>query len=67
MTASILIILACILLVASILVQNSKGGGFQSQFETVNLIAGPRKGARFIERTTMGLAIFLFVLSIFMA
>lgn len=67
MITSILIISACILLVISIMMQNSKGSGIQRQFETVNSIIGAGRGTRFIERTTLGLAIILIVLSIWIA
>lgn len=67
MIFSILIILVCILLVLVILVQNSKGGGIQSQFGAATQIMGVKRGTEFIEKATWGLAIALILLSILMA
>ncbi|MCE3227757.1 MAG: preprotein translocase subunit SecG [Bacteroidetes bacterium] len=64
---SILIILVCFLLVIVVLVQNSKGGGIQSQFGAATQIMGVKRGTEFIEKATWGLAIALIVLSIAMA
>jgi preprotein translocase subunit SecG len=65
MITSILIISACILLITSIIMQNSKGSGIQRQFETANAIIGASKGTRFIEKTTLVLAGVLIVISVF--
>jgi len=59
---SILIILVCALLILIVLVQNSKGGGLSSSFSSNNQIMGVRKTADFLEKTTWGFAIALFVL-----
>lgn len=67
MIASILVIIVCSLLVMVILIQNSKGGGIQSQYSAATQIMGVRKGTEFIEKATWGLAILLIVLSIGMA
>lgn len=67
MIFSILIILVCILLVLVILVQNSKGGGIQSQFGAATQIMGVKRGTEFIEKATWGLAIALIVLSVAMS
>lgn len=67
MIFSILTILVCTLLVLVILVQNSKGGGIQSQFGAATQIMGVRRGTEFIEKATWGLAISLIALSIIMA
>lgn len=64
---SIFTILVCILLVLVILVQNSKGGGIQSQFGAATQIMGVKRGTEFIEKATWGLAITLIALSIMMA
>ena len=64
---SILTILVCILLVLVILVQNSKGGGIQSQFGAATQIMGVKKGTEFIEKATWGLAITLILLSVLMS
>ncbi len=64
MIVSILVLSACVLLVISIMMQNSKGGGIQSQFETTHKIIGARRGTAFIEKTTLGLAACLIVLTV---
>jgi preprotein translocase subunit SecG len=66
MIFSILTILVCILLVLVILVQNSKGGGIQSQFGAATQIMGVKRGTEFIEKATWGFAFALIVLSIAM-
>lgn len=67
MIFSILTILVCILLVLVILVQNSKGGGIQSQYGAATQIMGVKRGTEFIEKATWGLAIALILLSVVMA
>ncbi|MCC6372643.1 MAG: preprotein translocase subunit SecG [Bacteroidia bacterium] len=67
MILSILIILVCILLVLVILIQNSKGGGIQSQFGAATQIMGVKRGTEVVEKATWALAIVLIVLSVFMA
>ena len=57
MIFSILTIIVCVLLVLVILVQNSKGGGIQSQFGAATQIMGVKRGTEFIEKATWGLAI----------
>jgi len=64
---SIITIIVCILLVLVILVQNSKGGGIQSQFGAATQIMGVKKGTEFIEKATWGLAIALILLSVLMS
>ena len=67
MIFSVLTIIVCILLVLVILVQNSKGGGIQSQFGAATQIMGVKRGTEFIEKATWGLAIALILLSVMMA
>lgn len=67
MILSILTILVCILLILVILVQNSKGGGIQSQFGAATQIMGVKRGTEFIEKATWGLAILLIILSVWMS
>lgn len=67
MIFSVLTILICILLILVILVQNSKGGGIQSQFGAATQIMGVKRGTEFIEKATWGLAIALILLSVIMA
>src|SRR5436189_1520468 len=67
MIFSILIILVCILLVLVILIQNSKGGGIQSQYGAATQIMGVKRGTEFIEKATWGLAISLILLCVLMS
>jgi len=67
MILSILTILVCILLVLVILVQNSKGGGIQSQYGAATQIMGVKRGTEFIEKATWGLAFALILLSVMMS
>src|SRR5688572_8373522 len=67
MIFSILTIIVCILLILVILIQNSKGGGIQSQFGAATQIMGVKRGTEFIEKATWGLAITLIVLSVLMS
>lgn len=67
MIFSILTIIVCVLLVLVILVQNSKGGGIQSQYGAATQIMGVKRGTEFIEKATWGLAIALILLSVLMA
>jgi preprotein translocase subunit SecG len=61
---TILIILASILLVLAVLVQNSKGGGLASGFSSSNQVMGVRKTTDFLEKFTWGMATTLIVLCI---
>lgn len=63
----ILLVLVCLLLILVVLIQNSKGGGIQSQFGAANQIMGVKRGTEVIEKLTWGLAIGLFFLSILLA
>ncbi|MBA3666011.1 MAG: preprotein translocase subunit SecG [Bacteroidetes bacterium] len=67
MIFSVLIIFVCCLLILVVLVQNSKGGGIQSQFGAATQIMGVKRGTEFIEKATWGLAIVLIILSVLMA
>ncbi|MFH0895069.1 MAG: preprotein translocase subunit SecG [Bacteroidota bacterium] len=60
---SVLIIIICILLVLIVLIQNSKGGGLASGFQSSNQIMGVRRTADFLEKATWSLAIGLLALS----
>jgi preprotein translocase subunit SecG len=59
---SVLILIACILLILIVLVQNSKGGGLTANFSGSNQLMGVRKTADFLEKATWTLAVFLLVL-----
>lgn len=61
---SILILIASILLILIVLIQNSKGGGLASGFSSSNQIMGVRKTTDFLEKATWGLAGFVIVCSI---
>ena len=63
----ILIILAAILMVGIVLIQESKGGGLASNFASYNQIGGVRKTTDFIEKMTWGLAAAMVVISILCA
>ena len=60
----ILIVIAAILMVGIVLIQESKGGGLASSFASYNQIGGVRKTTDFIEKTTWALAAFMVVVSI---
>lgn len=61
---SILILVASVLLILIVLVQNSKGGGLASGFSSSNQIMGVRKTTDFLEKATWTLAGIVMVLSI---
>lgn len=67
MILSVLLIIVCVLLILVVLIQNSKGGGIQSQFSAANQIMGIRRGTDFIEKATWTLAILLLVFSLLMS
>ncbi|MBQ4023245.1 MAG: preprotein translocase subunit SecG [Prevotella sp.] len=60
----ILIVLAALLMIGIVLIQESKGGGLASNFASSNAIMGVRKTTDFIEKATWGLAIFMVVVSV---
>ena len=61
---SVLILIASILLILIVLIQNSKGGGLASGFSSSNQIMGVRKTTDFLEKATWGLIGFVVLLSI---
>lgn len=61
---TILVVLASIVLVLTVLVQKSKGGGLSSSFSSSNSIMGVRKTTDFLEKMTWGLVGFIMVMSI---
>ena len=63
----ILIVIAAVLMIRIVLIQESKGGGLASNFSSYNQIGGVRKTTDFIEKTTWGLAVAMVVISIFCA
>ncbi len=60
----ILFVLVSVLMCIIVLIQNPKGGGLASSFSSSNQIMGVRKTTDFLEKTTWGLAILMFVLSV---
>ena len=63
----VLIVVAALLMIGIVLIQESKGGGLASQFSGYNQIGGVRKTTDFIEKTTWGLAAAMVVLSVLCA
>jgi len=61
---TVLLFIVCALLILIVLVQNSKGGGLASNFQSSNQIMGVRKTTDFLEKATWVLAGALLVLSI---
>jgi preprotein translocase subunit SecG len=61
---SVLILITCFLLGLIVLIQNSKGGGLASDFQSSNQVMGVRKTADFLEKATWTLAIVLLVFSL---
>ncbi len=53
---TVLLFIVCILLILIVLVQNSKGGGLASNFQSSNQIMGVRKTTDFLEKATWVLA-----------
>ena len=62
---TILIVLASILSVLLVLVQNSKGGGLAAGFTSGNQVMGAPKTADFLEKATWTLVAIILLLSIF--
>ena len=60
----VLICIAAVLMIAIVLIQESKGGGLSSQFSSSNSIMGVRKTTDVVEKTTWGLAIAMVVFSV---
>ncbi|MDR3129129.1 MAG: preprotein translocase subunit SecG [Tannerellaceae bacterium] len=61
---SVLILVASVLLILIVLIQNSKGGGLASGFASSNQIMGVRKTTDFLEKATWSLAGTVLLLSI---
>ena len=60
----ILIVIAALLMIGIVLIQESKGGGLSSNFQDVNQLAGVRKTTDIVEKTTWGLAAAMVILSV---
>lgn len=63
-TFVVLIVVAALLMIGIVLIQESKGGGLASGFASANSVAGVRQTTNFIEKFTWGLAAAMVVLSI---
>ncbi len=61
---TILIVLACGLVVLLVLVQNSKGGGLAAGFTSGNQVMGAPKTADFLEKATWSLMAIIVVMSV---
>ena len=61
---SVLVVIVCVLLVLIVLVQNSKGGGLASNFQSSNQFMGVRKTTDFLEKSTWTMAIALMIFSV---
>ena len=61
---SVLIILAAVLLIAVVLLQNGKDGGLATNFTSANQTLGVRQTATILEKATWYLVAFILVLSI---
>ena len=59
---SILVLIACVLVIMVVLVQNSKGGGLAANFTSAGQSMGVRKTADFLEKSTWTLAAAIMVL-----
>lgn len=64
---TIIILIASILLVGVVLIQNSKGGGLASGFASQNQIMGVKKTTDFVEKATWTLVAVVVVLSVLSA
>ena len=60
----ILIVLAALLMIGIVLIQESKGGGLASGFASANSLAGVRQTTNFVEKATWTLAAAMVVCSI---
>jgi preprotein translocase subunit SecG len=61
---TIFILVISILLILTVLVQNSKGGGLAANFASPNPTMGVRRTADFLEKSTWTLAIAILALSL---
>jgi preprotein translocase subunit SecG len=61
---SILVLIACVLQVMIVLVQNSKGGGLAANFTSAGQTMGVRKTADFLEKSTWTLAAAILILCV---
>ena len=62
---TILVVIASILLICVVLIQNSKGGGLSANLSASNQLMGVQKTTDFIEKATWALVAFIVVMSVF--
>lgn len=60
----IIIVIASLLMIGIVLIQESKGGGLASNFSGANQVVGVRKTTDIVEKATWGLAIAMVVISV---
>ena len=60
----IFIVVAAVLMIGIVLIQESKGGGLASNFSSYNQIGGVRKTTDFVEKATWGLALAMVLFSV---
>lgn len=58
------IVIASVLLILVILMQNPKGGGFSTDFGSASQLGGVRRASDFLEKATWSLATFIVVLAL---
>ena len=63
----VFIVIAALLMVGIVLIQESKGGGLAANYASYNQIGGVRKTTDFIEKTTWSLAAVMVVISVLCA
>ena len=63
-TLIVFILIACLLLIGVVLLQNGKGDGFASNFVAGNQAFGVRQTADILEKVTWGLVTFILVVAI---
>lgn len=61
---SVVIIIACVLQIFVVLVQNSKGGGLAANFTSAGQTMGIRKTADFLEKSTWTIAAAILILCV---
>ena len=61
---TVLIVIAAVLLVFIVMIQNSKGGGLAAGFSSSNQVMGVRKTTDFLEKATWSLAGIVIVLCV---
>lgn len=60
----VIVLIASVLMIGIVMIQESKGGGLASSFASSNSIMGVRKTTDIVEKATWGLAIAMVVFSV---